>query len=199
MADSLLMPFLRHPAFFWLRPKIDLLQWHKSGIIRFIDIMVQGKLVSLDHLTSKIPGVTSQQYDQMQAIANDLLMRQYLRKDITRLEKQLYSQGDFQKALSKVYNLIALNTTVADLSRDKWQIETQTEISQQEWHVTHRYMKLISFNVSLRENFYELHHHWYLTPCRIHKMIPRVLSYCWRCQMGIGSTMHTWWSFPKVN
>lgn len=72
------------------------------------------------------------QYNQVRLIINDLVARQCLRKDLRKFEKQLYSEGMFKKTLSKVYNQLLLNKDAADFSRVKWQIETQSEISQQE-------------------------------------------------------------------
>lgn len=123
-AESLLMSLERHPALFWLRSRIDFLQWQNFGITRFIDLIAHGKFASFDYLRNVVQGITPGQYDQIRVIVNDLLTRQHLRKDLTRFEKQLYSRGLFRKTLSKVYNLVVSNVEAADLSRHKWQIPT---------------------------------------------------------------------------
>lgn len=85
-----------------------------------------------------------------------------------------------------------------DSSRFKWQNDLQQIIDQREWYVIHRCIKLISSNVSIRENYYKLRLQWYYTPDRLHKMFPAEGAYCWRFKKKTGNIQHICWICPRV-
>lgn len=62
----------------------------------------------------------------------------------------------------------------------------------------HVFIRSISINLAIRENFFKLQNRWYTRSVRVHKMFPEVDASCWRCKKEKGDLKHICWACEKL-
>lgn len=79
-----------------------------------------------------------------------------------------------------------------------WETELGTVIDDTAWDRVHLYMHKASLNAQTQENGYKIKMRRYRTLKIIHKFIPVVSDQCWRCEKGLGTLFHIWWTCPLI-
>lgn len=83
-------------------------------------------------------------------------------------------------------------------ANNAWEQDLAITLSDTDWETMYTNFHKGSLNIYAQENAFKLLSRWYRTPLKLHHIYPAISPHCWRCGIEIGSLLHIWWTYPKL-
>lgn len=114
------------------------------------------------------------------------------------MKVSLNQELSLKKPLSKIYTILVDMRKDEMICQLKWEKDLDKQLAKQEWDRSCSYIQELSSNIEIREAYYKIRNHWYLTPSRLSKIYPESDPICWRCHQDVGYLAHTWGPCPNI-
>lgn len=191
-----LMPLIHNDIFPAAQSDSAFCSWYDSGIVFFKDLFVGNTFISFESLRKDftLPQVHFFRYLQARSFAREHYPFPHL-SDNDLLDRILGCDSTLKGNISFIYNII-LNFSMpsTEKTRCAWEQDLGVQISAQTWEGSLDFIHTSS--PCLRHNLiqFKILHRLHFCRDQLAAVYPNTDPHCLRCQQGIATTGHMFWS-----